>query len=542
LNSDRGDLNVTGKQKNNLIMKKSILGIFIGTMVLGTSCKKYLDINENPNQATSATPELILPQAITYTASVLNAYNNYGAQTGIYAANAGGYGGFGESITYNYTTTGTGTWASSYDNLEDYQAILNKTAGNNLYNYFDGAARIMKVLNFQLLVDAYNDVPYTEALNPAILSPKYTAAKDIYKDLASQLDTAIAKINTGIATPGVSPLGAADVLFNVKDYGTIGNEMLTWKKLANTLKLRIILRASGKVQFANPTFTTDGFLIQDALINPGYTRDGGKQNPEWETWGWGYTGSAANKAWMPSQYIFGFYDGHTLNDSARGRAIYYQFPKTGINRLGIESNSLISSPTGSFWYSGTDRDGKSNGNHYGILKGPSAGYPILLASESYFLQAEAKLKGIITTGSTDALFNSGITAAFNYTYQLPDKSVTVSVADTVAAYKASNVGNYLVNFTEAITDAQKLEAIITQKFIALNFVESYEGWNEYRRTHYPAVVAGDGYKTFASSVSESPRPDKLPTRILYPSSEGTYNGANLPAGISPFTSMIFWAQ
>jgi hypothetical protein len=323
-----------------------------------------------------------------------------------------------------------------------------------------------------------------------------------------------------------------------------GGDMTKWKRLANTLKLRIIIRGTGKVQFVNPGFSGDGFLTTDALINPGYTRDGGKQNPAWETWGYGYTGSAANKAWMPSQFIFGFYDGHTLYDSARGRALYYQFPKTGINRLGIENNSLISSPTGSFWYIGTDRDGKSNGNKYGILKGPNAGYPVMLAAESYFLQAEAKMKGIITTGTTtDALFNSGITAAFNYTYQLPDKSVAVNVADTVAAYKAKNAGNYLVDFTAALTDAQKLEAIITQKFIALNFVEGYEGWNEYRRTHYPAIVAsGDGYKTFASSVSESPRPDKLPTRVLYPSSEGTYNGANVPAGITPFTSMIFWAQ
>src|SRR3954447_22679968 len=117
-------------------MKKIVAGIFIGTLMFGVSCKKYLDINENPNNATSATPELILPQALTYSANTVNGFNSYGAQTGLYMANAGGYGGFGESITYNYTTTGTGTWASSYDNLEDYQAILNKTEGQDLYSYF----------------------------------------------------------------------------------------------------------------------------------------------------------------------------------------------------------------------------------------------------------------------------------------------------------------------------------------------------------------------------------------------------------------------
>jgi hypothetical protein len=528
-------------------MKKIIIGIFMGTMLLGTSCKKYLDINNNPNQATSATPELILPQALTYTANVANSYNTYGAETGLYAANAGGYGGFGESITYNYTTSQTGIWASTYDNLEDYQAILDKTEGQDAYDYFNGVARIMKAYEFQMLIDAFNDVPYTEALKGADkLNPVYTSGKEVYKDIASQLDTAIAKINSGAAVPGVTPLEGADVVF--------GGDMTQWKQFANTLKLRIIIRGDGKVDFANKTFSSDGFLTSDALVNPGFTRDNGKQNPAWNTWAYGYTGSAANKAWMPSQFIFGFYDGHSLTDSARGKAIYYRWPDsstqkdvTGINRLGVEDNSLTSSPTGSFWFSGTNRDGKSNGNQIGILKGPNAGYPLMLASESYFLQAEGKLKGLITTGdATDVLFDKGVVAAFKYTFQLPSGDLALepdSISSLVAKYKSDNVGSYLVNFSLASSDAQNLEAIITQKFIALNFVESHEAWNEYRRTHYPKInPSGNGFQTFASSVSESTRPDKLPSRIMYPVSEGTYNSANVPKDISPFSSLIFWAQ
>ena len=541
-------------------MKKIFVGILLGTAILASSCKKYLDVNDNPNNATSATPELILPQAITYTASVTNAYNNYGSQTGIYAANAGGYGGFGESITYNYTTANTGLWAISYDNLEDYQAILNKTGTDVAYANFDAAARIMKAYCFQLLVDAFNDVPYSDALKGTdLLSPKYDAGKDIYKDLANELDKAIAKIDSVDGLPGITPLAGSDIIF--------AGDMTEWKKLANTLKLRLLIRGAGKVDFANTSFSSDGFLTADAFINPGYTRDNGKQNPEWNNWAYGSTGSATNKAWMPSQFIFGFYDGHSLTDSSRGRVTYYQWPEnssqkdvTGTNRLGVESNSLISSPTGSFWHASNDRDGKTNGNNAGILKGPDAGYPLMLASESYFLQAEGALKGLIAGGNTASLFNSGVDAAFNYIYQLPDgsvpatinipskvdgkdSSVKVILADTVAAYKAHNASSYLVNINLATSDEKKLEAIITQKFIALNFVAGHEAFNEYRRTHYPRInPSGNGYQTFASSVSESTRPDKLPTRIMYPVSEGTYNSKNVPVGIAPFTSLIFWAQ
>ncbi len=42
-------------------MKKIYALIFIGLIMLVASCKKHLDVNDNPNSATSATPELILP-------------------------------------------------------------------------------------------------------------------------------------------------------------------------------------------------------------------------------------------------------------------------------------------------------------------------------------------------------------------------------------------------------------------------------------------------------------------------------------------------
>lgn len=509
-------------------------------MVFGTSCKKYLDINTNPNSATSAsaTPELLLPAAMVSTANNLNGFNSYGAQLVGYMANAGGYGGFGSSISYNFSASDfSGRWSTTYDNLEDYQTILDKSASNATYSYYEAVARIMKALGFQLLVDAYNDVPYTDALKGGDnLTPTYTDAKVIYKDLADQLDKAIATIKKGQTTAGVVPLSTNDVMF--------GGDMTKWIQFANTLKLRIILHSNGKVTFTNTNFDAAGFLTEDAMINPGYTRDNAKQNPKWNTWGFGYTGSDANKAWMPNIFVYSFYSGAKLSDAGRGAAIYYKFPSTGTNRLGVESNSIQSSPSGSFWYPSNNRSGASAGNATGVLKGPNAPMPVITAAESYFLQAEALVRGILTTGDANALFNSGIVASFRYLYMLPDGTTSGDPDGDAATYITDNSASYLVNFSLATTTAQKIEAIITQKYIALNMVNSDEAWNEYRRTHYPAIIStagATGIQTFASSVSESTAPDKLPTRILYPSSEGSYNTANVPKGISPYTSKIFWA-
>ncbi|HUP11908.1 MAG TPA: SusD/RagB family nutrient-binding outer membrane lipoprotein [Niastella sp.] len=519
-------------------MKKLITYLFMGVVVFGTSCKKYLDINDNPNQATSATPQLILPQALTATAQNLNGFNNYGAQLGGFMANAGGYGGFGTSITYNFSSNDhSGRWTSTFDNLEDYQTIINKSDGQPEYSYFNAVARIMRAHSYQLLVDAYNDVPYLDALQGANnLSPAYTDAKVIYKDLSDQLDHAIATIDSGATAVGIIDLGSSDVMF--------GGDVTKWKQFANTLKLRLHIRANGKVDFSNNTYSEDGFLTEDALINPGFRRDNGRQNPKWDTWAFSYTGSDANKAWIPNTFVYSFYNSVKLSDPYRGAAIYYDFPNTGNNRLGIESNDLAKSPSGSYWYPSEERDGASAGNATGVLKGPEAGMPVITAAESYFLQAEGNIRGLLTGGDAAALFNEGITASFNYLYQLPDGTLGGDVDTDVAAYLEENSGSRLVNFELATTPEQQVEAIITQKYIALNMVNSDEAWNEYRRTHYPVVsnaAGATGAQTFASSVSESTRPDRLPGRILYPTSEGSYNATNVPKGINPYSSTIFWA-
>lgn len=522
-------------------MKKALIIGLMGAVTLSSSCKKYFDINTNPNSATTATPVLILPQALTATASMVNGYNSYGAQLVGYSANAGGIGGFGTAVTYNFSTNdNSGRWSSAYDVLEDYQSILNSTDTLPVMKRYNAVARIMKAHAFQLLVDAYNDIPYEQALKGlANLTPAYTDAKVIYKDLADQLDKAIADIN---AAPGITNnielSKTADVLF--------GGDLTKWKQFANTLKLRILIHGRGKVTFSNSNFDAAGFLTDDAMVNPGYVRDNNKQNPKWSSWGFSYTGSPGSKSWIPNTFVFSFYNGTKLADANRGYAIYYQFPSTGTNRLGYEATGIASSPDGSFWYPSSSRTGTSAGDATGVLKGPNAGLPLITAAESYFLQAEAVVRGI-RTGNAKTLFLSGIEASYKYLYELPDGSYPTGWDPVLDAeiYQEDNDMSPLVNFDLALSEEQKIEAIITQKYIALNYVNSDESWNEYRRTGYPKVATNSGAsgtQTFASVSSESTRPDRLPTRILYPSSESSYNTANVPKNISPYSSLIFWAK
>ncbi len=534
-------------------MKKIILAFTITVGLFGASCKKYLDINTNPNSILTAGPNLVLPLAIVNTASLISALNDYGGQTAGYASSAGGYGGFGSSWTYDYPPSqGAGYWASGYSYLEQFQIIINSTQGSTANVYYNAVSKIMKAYIYQNLIDEFNDVPYSNALKgDTLLLPSYDAAKTVYPELAVLLDSAITEINAGLAAasdPATAPTTiASDPLFS-------GN-MMSWKQFANTIKLRLIVRASSVATFANTTYD-DGFLTSDAIVNPGYSlsnaASGSQVNPSWNTWVSNYTGARVGQAWIAAQFVTGYYTGEKLTDPVRGGTIYFNYPSVYAYQLGLVGNDPSAPANAGAWYSGGG-SGTSLGNAQGVMKGPNMGEPLILLAESDFLQAEAAVRGILPGGVAAAKedFNKGILASFNYLEELPNLALPTingalaNPAADVATYQAANSTSYLVNFDLATSTAQQIEAIITQKYIAMNFISGQEAWSEYRRTGYPVsspTVINNPYGSMASIQSQATRPDHLPTRLPYPNTEAATNASNVPTGINVYTSTIFWAK
>jgi hypothetical protein len=536
---------------------KKIFALFL-TGIVGmsmSSCKKYLDVNTNPNQATSGTPQLVLPQAMTAVANQTwgvtpggsnalgSSYNFYGSQVAGYLANGGGVSGWGAIISYNYSSTDQqGIWNSTYDVATDLQYVIDNTEGNAEFAQFNAAAKVLKAYTFQRLVDQYGDVPYSNALKGAeSVTPTYDKAADIYKALADLCDQSIATFK---ANPTASTsFRTADVMFASGSTNAV--EITRWIQFANTLKLRLVLRGGDKVAFTNKTFDAAGFLTEDALINPGYGKVSGKQNPGWNMFTYSFAGAAiaAGAQYVPTPFIMGYYDGKKLTDPARANVVYKTGTTTPTNQLG---NQLATAGRGivpNSWFRGTS---STSYESLGIFKGPDAAQPVILAADSYFLQAEGVMKGLIA-GSVQTNFDLGIAQSFKYLYKTNTGAVASGKLPDVdaKAYQTANAGNYLANIALATTPAQQLEAIITQKYIALNMIFGDEAWNEYRRTGYPrnnTAIGAAPVETFTSIATESTAPDKLPTRLLYPSTEFTYNAANVPAGVDKYSTKIFWAK
>jgi hypothetical protein len=134
------------------------------------------------------------------------------------------------------------------------------------------------------------------------------------------------------------------------------------------------------------------------------------------------------------------------------------------------------------------------------------------------LQAELAQKGF--GGDPATFYTNGVVASFLY----------LGLADTDAATYLSQSSTNNISYGNA---ANKLEAIITQKWIALNGITAEQSWFDYTRTGYPLGLP----------ISEMADATKgRPVRLAYPASEITGNPANLPEQPNAFTSKIFWAN
>jgi len=472
-------------------------------VLLLTSCDDFLDVNIDPNNPTVVTPDLVLPVAQKYTANLIQASDGGGRRANTIGnmmmynwSQSDGFAWYPDEFKYNVTSSFYATiFSNSYTQaLKQYQIL---TQLDETYDNYVAIGMIMKAYHFQLLVDFYGDIPYTEALlRKDNATPIYDEASFVYGDLIVQLTAAINLINSTTST--VEP-GADDVIF--------GGDMTEWAKFANTIKLRIGVRSSNSAAIAEAFSNSAGFITDDVLVNPGYSKDEGKQNPLWNL----YQDDASDvqtltsKATCATDYILTY-----LSNSNDPRINFlYEKPETG--HLGV--------PQGLLDYDTPVVDAfvpelVSNLGP-GLLKSETMGACIFTLAESYFNQAEAALNST-SVGNAQTFYEAGIEASFDYLG-----------ATGASGYYGTSLEN--VNWASS---SNKLEAIITQKWIAVNGITAEQSWFDYSRTGYPANLP----------ISIQATSSDRPVRLFYPASELSSNGGNVPSQPDAFTAKIFWAN
>ena len=499
-------------------MKKTNKLIAFGliSVIALSSCKKFLDINTDPDNIVSTNAPL--PQLLTSAqvnvgfegGSDLYRYSNIIAQKVSGQASQ-------PNQTYEYdkyNITGSdlnNLWSSlNATSLSDLELII-KTATAGGSPYYSGIAKVLKAYEYQLMVDAWGDIPYSAAQQlDKNTAPKYDKAEDIYKALVTLLTEAITELNAASST--LTP-GSNSVIYT----GTYSAIKANWIKLANTLKLRILLHYSKKdpaymLAQMNALIASSGVSFMAAPADNfqmAFVALPSATNPIHQ-----FENSRNNYLFAANQLVL------MMNTKADPRRPFYFTPFP-----------YLSSPA---TYKGVTAGDAATVNYSRIhtyLRGAATGTPtpnsaggitataltytgaapirMLTYAEYCFIRAEAALMGV--TGSAQTFFTQGITAS------MQDAGVAaVDITAYLAAYG-----------TLAGTTAQQTQQIIEEKFVALYGV-TMESWTDYRRTGYPALVAP------SNAVVPT-----VPRSLFYPQSEIDLN-PNCPGQKANMQAKVFW--
>ena len=543
-----------------------LLTIFAVTV---SSCSdSYMEnLNTDPSKANSIDPNAQLTTAELQTygdLGMVEMYRNYHyafAQQLMGCWNTTNYGG---RHTIDNNEMGR-MWISFYPkaikNLTDGIARSNENASLTNVN---AALRIYRVYMMSLMTDVYGDAPCSEAglgYLDGKFNPRYDTQEEIYTWFFKELKEA----GTALQQSGDKISG--DVIYK--------GDVIKWKKLANSLRLRYAMRISdvapekAKQEFEDALLGDGGVFSSasdDALIK--YIEVPFSFGQESYT---DYRGTALSTlvfgndpANNPSYLCSTFFNQMKNSGDPRTYRIarfYYDGLMSSTstnNRIDLTEEVLAKGVTmnprdpGAFswepWPTGYESDimkeialtnpsvatsmtreteAKLANN---FLKSDNPGV-IITSAEINFLMAEAALKGWNVTGTVADLYAKGVRESMDFLSNHYD-------CDKITDAEFST---FIANNGIGYTDEQKKAAINTQAWI-LHLTNPAESWANVRRSGYPRLKSPAEYD-FAQFLTGGA---DIPVRLSYPVLESSYNkqsyeeALNRMGGENSWNTPLWW--
>lgn len=511
------------------INKLSISGLALGLLLGVSACDQdFEEVNVNPNSPEAVSSALLLPNVIRNTTNEI-AGNAWGLGNLVvqYTAKIQ----FTNEDRYNWGPQGN-PYNSFYSALRDINNIVELSGTANQKNYV-GVAKVMRAHLFAYMTDVYGEIPYAEAIQAksGVNYPKFDSQESVYRAILVELEEANAMLGT------TSEKIEGDILFN-------GNVTL-WKKFANSLRLRMLMRLSDRQNPAvalqaivsNPTqFPIFANENEQAVLQ--YLQDVPNQHPLYTTRSGSYDEIRLSQKMedvlkeLNDPRLFAYAQPTTSSAvGVVGPASAYEGVPNGLG----DEEALKYSPSGD-----ATKGGSNFISRVGLLWSCQActsqsnplGYQAILMSyaEVQFILAEARERGFISTETAEAYYKKGVQASVNYykaRYTVINQPTIASRLVVDDAYFAQAKVSYTG------TTAEKLVKIGTQKWLALYF-SGLEPWNDWKRTGFPSIKPGPA--AFINTV---------PVRFMYPSSLQSLNGDNYKAaigrqGADAITTRVWW--
>lgn len=440
----------------------------------------FEEINDNPNFPTvdEANPSLVLPKILFETGNHVTASLSWG--TGNILAQLVATNNF-TGVDRYLLGTYSGSWDLFYRNLRDANNLkaLGEGLGNGAYQ---GSALVLRAWILAHLTEMWGDVPYSQALKGKEdqFLPSYDAQQDIYNNILADLEEAVNQFNAGGSMEG-------DILY--------GSDLSKWIKLANSLRIRYLMRLENKWT----EMGIDGATEIQNIVNTGLIFSENADNaavPYLE----------GTNRWPLNTARVGSFDEKRMSQRIQGVLTDLNDPRIDVLfRLvdNPDSNIYVGVPNGLSEDAASNFNGGANNqSRLGTRfreEQAAVEMTIMHFSELQFILAEAAQKGYIS-GDAAGYYEAGVTGNMEY--------LGLMGADA-----------YLLQENVALT-ANQLERIATQKWLSL-FMVGLEAWFDYRRTGLPALTPGPDAVL-----------NEIPSRIQYPGSEQVLNAASYEAAVA----------
>ena len=497
------------------IIKYMLILPVLATLTNG--CKKFEDINTNPNETTQVN------SAMLATGMILS------VTRGDISATKGFMQPF---LLGKYLTWGEGQEGFQYNRLgrTDFDRITllrnipsmeNYATSDALKKSYQGLGHFIRAWQFFMATMQVGDIPYAEAVKGEenVLQPKYDTQKAVFMGILNELDQANQLFATGANFEG-------DPIY--------GGNADKWRRLTNSFELHVLINLYKKTADADLK-VIDRF--KDIVANRPLMRDYrdnfalAYNNTAGQNYPWSDVPAGSGNSFVKSNYTMLT---NTLLAPLKAtddrRLFYYAKPSPVKITAGVSQSDYNAypgvEPSDAFSALQTRRVGKDYAdlnNRYVQLVNAE---PVSVFScwDMQFALAEATVRGWITGTAAQVYYADGITNSMN--------AVAINTPDLADYHHNMKMdAAYILAFPAkpgvalAGSSEEQIKQIITQKYLA-NFLQGgkYQSWFENRRTGYPVF-------TLNTTTNLNTPSTNFPLRWLYPSNELSYNSDNLDAAV-----------
>jgi len=469
---------------------------FVVVLLMGACTDDFEEINIDPNSPSEATSGNLLPSIIFGPANPhLNVQLNLTNQIMQYKV----YRNENRLDAYDFAA-GSGEfsafWTATYKAINDNNLSIAYAETNGLDAYI-GAGKILNAFYFASLTEMWIDVPFSEAARGLDnVQPAYDKQEVIYPEVLELLEEA----NQILANDTQGFVLGGDVLY--------GGNVMMWRKMANSLRLRYLLRLSnqGSVSAASQISAMVGDPMTFPII---------ENNSEAAIYD--FSGVAPNTSdfslltalggLSPSVRFVNVLDGVDPNDDADDDPRLAFFADKPIDPSVADGPYVgVLSGTTREVAQGTGGNAELFASQFTLRFQDDKGlldWVIISYPEVQFILAEATLNGWISETPAQEYYEKGIAGNLDYWgISMPEGFLSRGDVEWDGS----------------------LERLMEQKWIAMFMNNTLEMWGNHKRTGLPNLVPGP----FATTVTSG----LVPTRVFYPSLEQSVNSSNYQAASS----------